>query len=472
MRGPPQSPTAIKKEIDSPWKAASPIIWTPPVNTSATGSGASAPTPVPPRSIVNPEGKGFLRVPEPPTPKGFLLGYEFCAGCPSNRHDVTSKTDGVHISTSYLCLFRDHIDALTCLVAHCDFFAASVPHHPSDPLPTEVHPLLVDLHMLMLNSMDAQGAHLPLVRKDYCPHMFMTLAPSLCSGLHVLDHPAPLDCCLIYCRHDWTCTCTPIEFESCPGAFSDCIGLHVLDLHALLACWWTYQRLAWICVPIDIECGLCTNMECDFCKHADLCVGVGGLDVCPTTGAQPSSTQHEQVVPCDPSASKPKPHECIHLACANVNSLARNFAGIIALADEGHHVICVSEHLVSEENLSAVKKKLWSEGWSSVISPAPLGASGRPTGGTAILARHPYTLTATESEYIANAKAEGRITTAWVLKAGKPLLHVASVYGPVDPVTIVERADDFWHQVAQWAAVHNLQPVCIGGDYNLIHGEN
>eukprot|EP00971_Amphidinium_carterae_P162968 3231371-Amphidinium_carterae.1 len=76
MRGPPQSPTAIKKEIDSPWKAASPIIWTPPSNISAAGSGPSASTPVPPRSIINPEGKGFLRVPEPPTPKGFLLGHE------------------------------------------------------------------------------------------------------------------------------------------------------------------------------------------------------------------------------------------------------------------------------------------------------------------------------------------------------------------------------------------------------------
>eukprot|EP00971_Amphidinium_carterae_P171331 3396418-Amphidinium_carterae.1 len=51
-------------------------------------------------------------------------------------------------------------------------------------------------------------------------------------------------------------------------------------------------------------------------------------------------------------------------------------------------------------------------------------------------------------------------------------MHVASVYGPVDPTTIVERADVFWHQVAQWAAVRNLQPVCIGGDYNLVHGEN
>eukprot|EP00971_Amphidinium_carterae_P351913 6492335-Amphidinium_carterae.1 len=176
--------------------------------------------------------------------------------------------------------------------------------------------------------------------------------------------------------------------------------------------------------------------------------------------------------PFVPRADRNQLHERVRIASVNVNSLPRHFDSITTMAEEGQDVICVQEHLVPESDLDIVCKKLRLDGWSTVMTAAPLGASGRPTGGTAVLARHPYTLIPSTSPMLQSAHEDGRVASAWLLKNGKPLLHILTLYGPVDPLVNLEKADWFWTQVANWVACHAQQPLCVCGDYNLVPGEN
>eukprot|EP00971_Amphidinium_carterae_P135487 2684577-Amphidinium_carterae.1 len=170
---------------------------------------------------------------------------------------------------------------------------------------------------------------------------------------------------------------------------------------------------------------------------------------------------------------KPKP-DLLRVAAANINSLPQNFDAVLQLCEDSCDIVCLSEHSVAKGDVPAVKKKLAASGWASIITPAPPNKAGKPQGGTAILARKPFELAETWHDVTENSRTSGRLTTAWILVSGKPLAHLAAVYGPTAPTATknLEEADDFWQSVASWVNIHHKQRMLIAGDFNLIPGEN
>eukprot|EP00971_Amphidinium_carterae_P088854 1758399-Amphidinium_carterae.1 len=175
----------------------------------------------------------------------------------------------------------------------------------------------------------------------------------------------------------------------------------------------------------------------------------------------------------DPSSPTPPPKN-LSIAAINVSSLPRHLDTLLDYASlgDGCDVICVSEHMVMENDVIAMKKRLDLAGWHSCFAASPANAQNKPRSGVAILARKGLQLEQTKFEPLQPFYEDGRVVTAWILCGGVPVIHLASLYAPTNPFTMDPDFDTaYWGAVEQWSSYHFGQQLCMAGDFNVEFGQ-
>eukprot|EP00971_Amphidinium_carterae_P123120 2437871-Amphidinium_carterae.1 len=147
---------------------------------------------------------------------------------------------------------------------------------------------------------------------------------------------------------------------------------------------------------------------------------------------------------------------------------------VMGLADTGADIIGISEHCLSEDDLEATTSKLRDHAWSSHWKTGRIGSAGRATGGVGLLLRAGLEFVPTSHPVLAEFEALGRVMTGWILKKGKPCVHVMVLYCVADP-HVQHNADlsqRMLRALEDWHSIHAGQRICVMGDLNMTMDED